>query len=442
MSAKRRKPARIRIGRVSIYFHHNAWWLYYRSGGKVCRIKSGSCQLTAEQQAGQIHGQLSLGQLSVPVNGTVDVVAVKQQFLDHHEFVRKSSMNTVRRYRAALVHLVNYVNSLGRKLSLHLISVDAFVCYLRQLEVAPNGHPNSPKRRLRDTGIRYILEVCRSLLSFASNQRLLPPYATNPFICLPWDRLRVEDSKHIFVFDESIEIAFWNGACPWSFALHFVLAKTGMRIGELVHLLIEDLDLVAGWLTVRNKLTLGWRVKTGNNRRIPLLPEVVVALKSVIGDRKVGPVFLRLKYRSRASPMLVGSLAELEAVYQQRLQQAQSPKSRRLELQIAKQVWWDAGVVKADQIRTSFIRTMRQLGRNDSTCPKSWRHTFATLLQDANVDPLIRQLTLGHRPSLQTGLGMTSVYTHTRPETQRCQIEAALRQWPTSLSAAMRKLEA
>jgi hypothetical protein len=37
---------------------------------------------------------------------------------------------------------------------------------------------------------------------------------------------------------------------------------------------------------------------------------------------------------------------------------------------------------------------------------------------------------------------VTSVYTHTRPETQRTQIEAALRQWPASLSAAMRKLEA
>ena len=442
MSAKRRKPARLRIGRVSIYFHHNAWWLYYRSCGKACRIKSGSCQRTAEKEAGQIHGQLSLGQLSVPVSGTIDVDAVKQQFLDHHEYVRKSSMNTVRRYRAALEHLVTFVKSLGRKVSLHLISVDAFVCYLRQLEVAPNGHPNSRKRRLRDAGIRYILEVCRSLLSYASQQRLLPPYATNPFLRLPWDHLRVEDRKQVFVFDETTEIAFWKAADAWSFPMHFVLAKTGMRIGELVHLLIEDLDLETGWLTVRNKLTLGWRVKTGNNRKIPLLPELVCVLKSVIGSRKTGPVFLRHKYRSRASPVLVGSLAELEAAFHHRIQQTEVPVTRSVELQVAKKVWRDAGAVKADQVRNSFIRTMRQLSHAEVTCPKSWRHTFATLLQDANVDPLIRQLTLGHRPSLQTGLGMTAVYTHTRPETQRSQIEAALRQWPASLSAAMTKLEA
>ena len=35
------------------------------------------------------------------------------------------------------------------------------------------------------------------------------------------------------------------------------------------------------------------------------------------------------------------------------------------------------------------------LGLEEATCPKSWRHTFATLLQDSNVDPLVRQITLG-----------------------------------------------
>jgi len=90
-------------------------------------------------------------------------------------------------------------------------------------------------------------------------------------------------------------------------------------------------------------------------------------------------------------------------------------------------------------IRTNFIRVMSALGHPEATCPKSWRHSFATLLQDANVDPLIRQITLGHRPSTGVGLGMTGNYTHTRPETQRAQIEAALRMWPQSLTLASAK---
>jgi len=68
------------------------------------------------------------------------------------------------------------------------------------------------------------------------------------------------------------------------------------------------------------------------------------------------------------------------------------------------------------------------------------RRNLATLLQDANVDPLIRQQTLGHRPASGAGLGMTASYTHTRPETQREQIERALRRWPESLRIATERI--
>lgn len=70
-------------------------------------------------------------------------------------------------------------------------------------------------------------------------------------------------------------------------------------------------------------------------------------------------------------------------------------------------------------------------------CPKSWRHSFATLLQDANVDPLIRQQTLGHKPTNGSGLGMTANYTHIRGESHREQIERALGRWPGSLRLAV-----
>ncbi len=60
---------------------------------------------------------------------------------------------------------------------------------------------------------------------------------------------------------------------------------------------------------------------------------------------------------------------------------------------------------------------------------------MVTLLQDANVDPLIRQITLGHAPvgSIEGALGMTTRYTHSRPETQRREVLRALRLWPRSL---------
>jgi len=34
------------------------------------------------------------------------------------------------------------------------------------------------------------------------------------------------------------------------------------------------------------------------------------------------------------------------------------------------------------------MRIMTGLGKPEATSPRSWRYSFATLLQDANVDPL------------------------------------------------------
>jgi hypothetical protein len=82
------------------------------------------------------------------------------------------------------------------------------------------------------------------------------------------------------------------------------------------------------------------------------------------------------------------------------------------------------------------------IGHPESICPKSWRHTFATLLQDANVDPLIRQQVMGHKPTTGSGLGMTANYTHTRSETCQEQVERALRRWPGPLEYAVQWAEA
>ena len=211
-------------------------------------------------------------------------------------------------------------------------------------------------------------------------------------------------------------------------------------MSEATRALIEEVDLGGGWLHVRNKPELGWMVKTGHERSVPLLPEVVTVLRGVIGTRIAGPVFLRPRFLRGDTSSLAGDKAGLEAVCRERVRASGSP-SREAAARVARGVWSDAGAVKADAVRTSFIRVARSIGRPGATCPKSWRHTFATLLQDANVDPLVRQVTLGHRPSSGGALGMTAAYTHTRPETQRRQVEEALRRWPEVLALALERAE-
>jgi integrase len=433
MSARRRgSPKRTRIGKVSVYPHHGAWWVYYREGGRPVRRKVADDKGEAAQVAAQINAQLASNSPTLLSFQPVAVPDLRARYLDYHENVLRSSLATVRRYRAATAHLEAFARTRERTTMAHEVQPDGFAAYLRTIRVAPNGHPNAARRALRDKGVQFILECCRSLYGFAAQRRHLPPYVGNPFTRLPIDRLKIEDKKPVFVFDAATELAFLKACSTWAFGIHFVLAKTGLRVGELTHLLIEDLDLAGGWLHVRNKPGLDWRVKTGAERIVPLLPEVVAVLRRVVGERTVGPVFRRARIAAGQS-RLVGDARLLAAELDRRCGARSGTMTRIDRARLGRSVWCDAGAVKADAVRQSFIRVAAAIGIPEATCPKSWRHTFATLMQDSNVDPLIRQQTLGHRPTSGSGLGMTAVYTHTRPETLREQVFSALRRWPESI---------
>lgn len=439
---RRRSRRRKRVGRVSYYQHHGGWYIYYREGGQPVRKRVADTEEAAAQLAAQVNAQLSTGAATLFAFQPVTVPELRRRYLDYHDHVLGSSLATIRRYRAATRHLENFVAADGQPKHAHLIAVDRFVRHLRTVKVAPNGHPNSPKRPLRGKGVRYVLEVCRSMYAFAAKKRHLPPYAANPFAELAIERLKVEDAKPVYVFDENTEIAFFRAADDWSFPIHFVLAKTGLRPGELRHLLIDEVDLDSGWLRVHNKPELGWRIKTRRERPVPLVGELVLVLRRVIGGRTSGPVFRRQLFQPDKSDLSAADYNSLVAACRSRLERAESAQggqlSREEQAKVCGSVWRDAGAVRAEAIRQSFLRTTRSIDLPQATCPKSWRHTFATLQQDANVDPLIRQVTLGHKlmNDAKGALGMTGVYTHTRPETQKREIARALRLWPRSLEFA------
>jgi integrase len=416
--------------------------VYYRDRGQSVRRRVATDEKSAAQIAAQVNAQRATGMPTLLAFEPIGLAELRRRFLDHHEHVRRSSLATIRRYRAATQHLENFVTAVTGSVLAHQVSAAEFVRHLRLIKVAPNGHAHCVRRPLRDKGIRFILEVCRSLYGFAAKYRHLPPYQPNPFSELEPERMMLSDKKPIFVFDAETELRFLKAADDGTFPIHFTLAKTGLRSGELRHLLIEDLDLDGGWLRVRNKAELGWRIKTGRERSVPLVKEVIAVLRRVIGSRREGPVFLRQQHDRRATPLGPVGRSGMQHVLAERLREFEAragvSPTREQESRITRMVWRDAGAIRSEAIRQSFIRTARTAGLLAATCPKSWRHTFATLLQDANVDPLIRQITLGHQSQgVDRGaLGMTSVYTHTRPTTQKEQIERALHQWPASLALA------
>ncbi|MBA3483276.1 MAG: tyrosine-type recombinase/integrase [Pirellulales bacterium] len=445
-NARKRKPHRRRAGRVSYYPHHGSWWVYYRDGGTPVRKYAGPDEKVAEQVAAQVNAQLACAAPTLFSFTPTTVPELQRAFLEHHEYVLRSSLATVSRYRAATEHLVRFSQSSGRPLLAQDLCADAFVRHLRTIRISPNGHARSVHRPLRDKGVRFILETCRSMYGFATRQRRLPPYASNPFAGLGGKRIRIEDAKRIFVFDQQQAVAFFEAADAWTRPVHFLLAMTGMRPGELVSLLIEDIDLTAGWVRVQNKPELGWRTKTRRERQAPLIEEAGLVLRRVIGARRGGPVFLRPDIRPGTAPLSGLDLSTLAREAEQRLSVAEAAAGENLArahiARLHRGVWRDAGAVRVDRVRLSFNETARACGLPEHAMPKSWRHSFATLLQDANVDPLVRQITLGHAPTIgpESALGMTSLYTHTRPETHRREIIRALQMWPSVLTAARRWL--
>lgn len=203
----------------------------------------------------------------------------------------------------------------------------------------------------------------------------------------------------------------------------------------MAHLLLpEDLELAGGWIRVRNKPKLGWQVKTRSERDVPVLPELMQVLSTHLGQRRSGPVFLR---RGACRNRLEGR-AEMEAELAQRIAERERRLGRALERAeregLARSLWWAMGAVREDRIRMEFIRVVRRIGLPLLAMPKVLRHQFATALQDANMDPLIRNQLMGHMPAGFSrpggGLGMTAVCTHSRPETVRRQLELALQNRP------------
>ncbi len=429
-SRKRRgRSRRMRIGKISIYEHHGSWWIYYRENGKPVRQRIGDGPDEAKAVGARINAQLAAGQRSMFSFNAVSAGELQRRWLDHHEHILRSSVATCDRYRTATDYLVKFAEQELTRHA-HEIDAEAFVGFLRRIKVAPNGHANAAKRLLRDKGIKFILAACRSMHNYAAKHRLLPPYYESPFSALPIDRMRIEDSKPIHVFSADEEAAFLHESDSWTLPVFYILSKVGLRSGELTHLLIENVDLDAGLLHVRNKAQLGWQVKTRNVRAIPLPAEPLAILRQVIGRRKAGVLFLRRRFLGRELPahhgMTAAELAEaLNLRMERQAKQLGREPSRDEVRRLARSLWRDAGAIKTDKIRTEFMRVTKRIGLPEVTAPKCWRHTFATLMQEAGVDPLIRQQTMGHVPAgLGRGaLGMTANYTHTALEVHRKQLQ-------------------
>lgn len=437
------RSASFRIGRVRAFLRGRVWYLAYYELGKRRQPRVGPDRQEAKQLAAEINGQLEVGAPSALGFQPISVAELRQNWLNHHELVRRSALGTICRYRSATQHLLDFLvdsRPLRRVSDFRPQHASEFVQYLRHKKVAPNGHRHARKRLLRDTGVKFVLETCCSLFNYAIRHRHLPPYADNPFRTIEVSRIPVEDSKIVIPFTPEQEVQLLQACDDWQFSIFLTLLFTGMRPGELVHLLLpEDLDLEGGWLRIRNKAQLGWQVKTRNERDIPLVPILKDVLSRYLATRTTGPVFVQRRCFTGYQPPLAGrsrKMLDQEASKRLLMQERDlgSPSSRVSRQEVTRTIWRDLGALKEDWIRKDFMLLTKAIGLPEITAPKTLRHSFATILQDANVDPLIRNELMGHVPASfglsGCSLGMTAIYTHTRPETKRRYMEAAFAERP------------
>lgn len=447
--SRRRSSKSFRVGKVRAFLRGQVWYLCYYEQGRRLQPRVGPDRAAAQKMAAEINAQLEVGLPSAFGFEPISFSELQLRWLEHHENVRRSSIRTIERYRAATNHLLRFIDAdcpIRRVSEFRSSHAEKFVQYLRAVKTAPNGHPRAVKRRLRDNSVKYILETCSTMLNYAQRHRHLSAYADNPFRVIEISRIPVEDAKPIIAFDTAEEQRLLDACDDWQFPIFLTLLLTGLRPGELTHLLLpDDVDLPNGWLRIRNKFNLGWRVKTRSERDIPLHPTLCEVIRILIGDRNSGPVFRQRRCSQKYQPPLAGRTPlELNREVVRRVVQherlAGGEMTRREKSKIATTVWRDIGALREDWIRTEFMRVTSRAGLHEITAPKTCRHAFATMLQDANIDPLIRNELMGHAPTNSFGkgdsLGTTGIYTHTRPETKRSQLESALRDRPALLCAA------
>jgi integrase len=149
-----KKAWRRRIGRVTVYQRGGRFWIYYRDIRPV-----GTSREAALALAAKINAQLADGTPTMLAFQSVAVTAMIAKWLDHHEHVRRSAVNTVNRYRTAIEHLKQFIEANHSGLRADRFDsgmAEQFVRHLRTAKISPNGCKGATKRTMRDTQTAYL----------------------------------------------------------------------------------------------------------------------------------------------------------------------------------------------------------------------------------------------------------------------------------------------
>lgn len=279
-----------------------------------------------------------------------------ERFLTHLADQREASPETIRAYRTDLTRFAAHAASGGSTVP-RLERIDALV--VRSYVAALH------REGLERTSIARRLSAVRSFLRFAVRQGKL---THNPATGIPTPRIpkrlpRALTVDETFALLDTIPTEDLAGVRDR--ALLELLYAAGLRVGELVGLDIEDLDLGADMLRV-----LG---KGRKERMVPFGGKASAALQAWL----------------QASAVLRRTASHPEAVF--------------LNLR--------GGRLTDRSVRRVLDRRLREAAVRGRVSPHALRHSFATHLLGGGADLRSIQELLGH-----ASLSTTQRYTHVTPD--------------------------
>lgn len=244
------------------------------------RISGFKTRREAEAELARIIAEYERGTLVLPSKMTVE--SFFRQWLDVHE--EKLAFTTARQYRQIVEqHIIPAIGNLPLS-SLTPMQIQKF------LQQARNGRKDNKKSRgteLRPASVNYIYRVLRCALNTAVKWELIPQ---NPALKVEPPPSRGNDP--VMLSPEEVEslLRGLEGSCLWLPA--YLAVYTGMRLGEILALTWDDVDLERSLITVRRSLPMQPKPadgryefkepKTKHSRRtIPLASSVVETLKKV-----------------------------------------------------------------------------------------------------------------------------------------------------------------
>jgi integrase len=105
------KSASFRVGKVRAYRRSRIWYLCYHDNGRRHRPRVGPDHKAARQLAAQINGQLAVGAPAALSFEPISLPTLRERWLQHHEQVLRSSVQTIHRYRTATDHLLRFLDT-------------------------------------------------------------------------------------------------------------------------------------------------------------------------------------------------------------------------------------------------------------------------------------------------------------------------------------------